>query len=72
MSRHKPNTKAGKILSHLDKMGSITTWEAIKLYRATRLSDVIFRLKQDGYIIESKKMKSKDGGTFAKYILIGK
>ena len=70
--KHKPNTKAGQILSHLDTMGSITTWEAIKLYRATRLSDVIFRLKQDGYVIETKKMKGKNGGTFAKYIFIGK
>jgi len=41
-------TKMGLVKSHLYEKGNITSLEAIKLYNATRLSDVIFKLKQKG------------------------
>lgn len=43
--------KTQKVLAHLQERGSITSWEAIKLYGATRLSAIIFNLKEKGYII---------------------
>jgi len=36
------------VLQHLQKKGSITSWEAINLYRATRLSSIIYRLRDRG------------------------
>lgn len=63
------STKYEKVLEHLKKHGSITSWEAITKYRATRLSDIIFRLRKEGHIIETLPEKNTDGaGTHAKYI----
>ena len=42
-----------KVINHLKEHGSITSWEAIQLYRATRLSSIIFNLRKH-YIIESE------------------
>ena len=42
------------IMYHLKKFGQITTWEAIKEYGATRLSAIIFNLRDEGYNIESR------------------
>ena len=56
------------VLNHLKEHGKITSWEAIQLYKATRLSGIIFTLKQQGYVIDT------DGGTgrnCATYILRG-
>ena len=40
------------VLQHLNKYGSITSYDAIKLYGATRLSAIIYTLRHnDGYII---------------------
>lgn len=68
-------TKKERILKHLIDFGSITTWEAIKEYGDTRLSDTIFRLKNAGYIFEDEMVKFTDRygypGHFKKYILVG-
>ena len=45
--------KLEKVANHLLKYGSITSWEAITLYRATRLSAAIFLLKKRGYKVTS-------------------
>ena len=37
--------KTKAIMEHLINIGSITTWEAIESYRATRLSAIIFNLR---------------------------
>ena len=37
--------KTNAIQQHLIERGSITSWEAIKLYGATRLSAIIFQLR---------------------------
>lgn len=44
-------TKAVQL--HLIEKGSITSWEAIQLYGATRLSAIIFRLRHE-YNMEIK------------------
>lgn len=58
-------TKKEKVRQHLLKYGSITSWEAITKYNATRLSDIIFCLRKDGYDIETiyKTNKNKEGET---------
>ena len=36
-----------QVMTHLFRKGSITTWEAITEYNITRLSAIIFRLKNE-------------------------
>jgi hypothetical protein len=66
-------TQTESVLAHLEKYGSITSMEAIKLYGATRLSDIIFRLRRRGYTITTERFVVKtryDRKTRpAKYIL---
>lgn len=38
-----------RVLRYLQDFGSITSWEAIQNFGATRLSAIIFLLKKDGY-----------------------
>lgn len=40
-----------RILRHLEKYGSITSWEAIKEYGCTRLSQYIYLLRNEGYLV---------------------
>jgi hypothetical protein len=64
-------TKTGNVKKHLQKKGSITSWDAIIKYQATRLSAIIFSLKnRDGMIIESVRQE-KDGVHFVKYVYKG-
>ena len=44
---------------HLKTYGKITSWEAIKEYGATRLSDIIYKLKNEGYPIETHLVEIK-------------
>jgi hypothetical protein len=64
-------SKTRLIQSHLLKKKSITSWEAIELYGATRLSAIIFGLR-DKYDIITKMVDGKDrfGNQirFAKYV----
>lgn len=65
--------KTQKVLAHLQEKRSITSWEAIKYYGATRLSGIIYNLKDKGYDI-TKKMedftdKYGDKSKFARYYL---
>ena len=46
--------KTQEVLRHLQKKGSITSWESIHLYGATRLSAIIFSLRAKGYNIVDK------------------
>lgn len=67
--------KTKAVLQHLEEFGSITSWEAIKSYGATRLSAIIFNLrhKYDMNII-NKPVDFIDRygnrSSFAKYILV--
>lgn len=47
-----------KILDHLRKHGSITSWEAIQRFRCTRLSGRIFDLRKRGYVISATTEES--------------
>lgn len=38
-------SKTQKVLEHLKLHKKITSWEAIQLYRATRLSSIIYNLR---------------------------
>jgi hypothetical protein len=64
--------QADAILWHLKTYGSITSYEAIKEYGATRLSAIIFNHRKDGYEIDSwpltKKTRFGRNTTIAKYI----
>jgi len=65
-------SKTQKVKEHLIKHKSITSWEAIKLYKATRLSSIIYTLRNKGMKIKTEPhvVKDKKGvkTTFAKYI----
>ena len=50
-------TQSDAILWHLKKHGSITSYEAIKEYGATRLSGIIFNHRKNGYNIDSQPVK---------------
>ena len=68
------DTKTNQVKEHLLERGSITSWEAIQLYRATRLSAIIFNLRKAGYIIESEWQEGIDSNgnqvRYVKYNLI--
>ena len=63
--------KQQKVLEHLKANRSITSLEAIDLFKATRLSSIIYRLR-DRHDITTMMMEGKDGGApYAKYIYKG-
>lgn len=66
--------KTQAVLLHLQKYGSITSWEAIQLYRATRLSAIIFNLIRRNYHIVSEWCEGTDSfgnkSRWVKYILL--
>ena len=47
-------TKIKSVLNHLQFNQKITSWEAITLYRSTRLAAIIFILKERGHSIETE------------------
>lgn len=61
----KERSKTQDILHHLQVHKSITSMEAINLYKATRLSGIIYALKKRGYVIETenKNFKNKYNNT---------
>lgn len=61
-------SKTNQVLMHLKKK-PITSWEAINLYRATRLADIVFKLKQRGHNIVTYMVNDGSVG-FARYYLI--
>lgn len=69
-----PKTQVEKVLIHLIKFGTITSWEAIQTYRITRLSDKILLLRRKGYNIHTINSShvNKEGikTEFATYKLI--
>jgi hypothetical protein len=65
-------SQSDAILWHLKQYGSITSYEAIKEYGATRLSAIIFNHRKEGYDIDSlplvKKTRFGRNTTIAKYV----
>ena len=52
-------TQKDAIKWHLKTYGKITSWEAIKEYGATRLADIILKLKNEGYPIHTNLVEMK-------------
>ena len=63
-----------RVLTHLQEKGTISSWEAFELYGATRLSDIIFKLRKR-YDIETSLQEFTDRygntSTYAVYIYHG-
>jgi len=60
------DTKINLVAKHLIKKRKITSWEAIERYHATRLADIIYVLKSEGWDIITEMVK-QDGVRFAVY-----
>ena len=64
-----------RILTHLEKRGSITSVEAFQLYGITRLAARIKDLRDMGYCIVTHMIEGKnrfgEGTRYAKYVLRG-
>jgi len=67
-------TKTQMVKNHLKTGHTITSLEAIRLYNATRLSAIVFNLRQQGLDIATLPVTIKDSfgypTTYAKYKLI--
>lgn len=67
--------KTNAIAMHLMEKGSITSWEAIQEYGATRLSAIIFNLRNRGMDIRTERVDFTDRfgskAYYAKYVLEG-
>lgn len=71
-ARIKRMSQREKILAHLKSSpNGITSLEAIRLYKITRISAVIFALRKKGYNIVSMRKRNEETGTvFARYVLL--
>ena len=61
-------TKTEKVKQHLLQYGTITTWQAIQQYRATRLSDIILRLRRKGMNIGLIWKETDAGERYGLYV----
>jgi hypothetical protein len=61
-------TKTDAVFAHLKKGKTITSWQAFELFRATRLADIVFKLRAKGYDITTFLIES-NGTRYAKYKL---
>lgn len=67
-------TLQDRVLQYMKENGSITSWEAIKEFGATRLSAIIYNLRyKEGLNIISKNVNGKnrygDPVSYARYFL---
>jgi|TARA_R100001086_G_scaffold250031_1_gene192755 hypothetical protein len=71
-----PKNQHEAVLWHLNEYNRITSWEAIKEYGATRLSAIIYNLRNDGYIIDTNMKTSINRFNrkvnYSEYVLIAK
>lgn len=61
------DTKINLVAKHLVSKKKITSWEAIERYHATRLADIIFQLKAQGWSILTEMVKDPSGVRYAVY-----
>jgi hypothetical protein len=65
-------TKVDMIKEHLVKHKTITSWEAITKYKATRLAATIANLRnKSSWHIETVMFEDKEGTRYAKYFFKG-
>jgi hypothetical protein len=62
-------SKTSRVLEHLQNHGTITSWESIQLFRATRISAIIHNLRKH-YDITTEMLDGEDG-RYGKYIYHG-
>jgi hypothetical protein len=63
-------TKIGKVRAFLEEGNTLTSWKAIELFRCTRLSAVIYALRNDyGMAIADERIYEEDTN-YSKYWLI--
>lgn len=73
-SSKRMSSKTALVLDHLQKNKTITSWEAIELFGATRLSAIIYNLRKKYHINSVDKIftdKYGDTSTFTEYIYCG-
>jgi outer membrane receptor for Fe3+-dicitrate len=70
MSKTTKKSKSEMVKDYLIQNKQITSWDAIKMFKATRLSAIIFNLRDKGYLIDSVDTKGRDGIRFSTYKLI--
>jgi hypothetical protein len=72
IEEHQVKSQSDAVLWHLKTHGSITSYEAIREYGATRLANIIYKHKKNGYVIDSvpvtKKTRFGRSTTIAKYV----
>ena len=72
--KEKKTNKTEEVLKHLQTYGCITSLEAIEKYKATRLSDIIYRLRNRGYRIDTIDIPFVDiygtKSVYGKYVLV--
>lgn len=56
----KKKSQISEVIHHLRKYKSITSMEAIKRYGATRLSSIIYILRDKGFGIETEMIEVKN------------
>lgn len=62
-------TKIGKVRAFLEEGNTLTSWKAIELFRCTRLSAVIYVLRNDyGMVIADERIYEEDTN-YSKYWL---
>ena len=72
----KKNQKSqrSEVLRYMQTHKGITSLQAIEKFGATRLSDIILKLRRDGYNIETESITKKNRyghtTTFARYTLV--
>ena len=64
------DSKINLVAKHLISKKKITSWEAIERYHATRLADIIFTLKAEGWNIVTNMVKEPSGVRYAVYRLM--
>ena len=62
-------TQEYKVLRHMREFGSITPIQAFKTYEITRLAAKVFELRRKGYNIVTTQETSRNGATYARYVL---
>lgn len=63
-------TQKQQILSYLLQGKKINQWKAYNLFRASRLSAIIYNLKKDGFIIKTERMIGFNESSYVEYSLI--
>ena len=64
------DSKINLVAKHLISKKKITSWQAIEHYHATRLADIIFTLKAEGWDIVTNMVKEDSGVRYAVYRLM--